>query len=79
MQNHSTVFVGLDVHKKSISVAVIPANSTKVEESWQITNQKRAVVQLAKKLRSYGDRKVEACYEADPCGYPYTMSRIFSA
>jgi len=68
-EHSNTVFVGLDVHKASINVAVIPADSRRVTETWQIANQKRAVARLAKKLKGYGADTIEACYEAGPCGY----------
>lgn len=67
--NTSTFFVGLDVHKKSINVAVIPAESSKIRESWQVANEPRSVRRMVKKLRKLGDGEILSCYEAGSCGY----------
>jgi transposase len=65
----NTVYVGLDVHKASIHVAVIPAGARRVTEHWELANQKRAIARLVKKLKGYGAARVVSCYEAGPCGY----------
>jgi transposase len=62
----NTTFVGMDVHKGSIFVALLRPGSQTVEE-WQLENKAVAVARLAKKLKGFGD--VMACYEAGACGF----------
>jgi len=69
MQEGNTIYVGLDVHKKSIYVSVVATDSAKVVEAWQIANEKRAVGRMVKKLRKLGNGPIMSCYEAGPCGY----------
>lgn len=61
-------YVGLDVHKDSIAVAVAYAGR-EAPESWgTITNTKKAVTKLVDRL--YLEKKTFLlCYEAGPCGY----------
>lgn len=66
-------YVGLDVHKDSIAVAVAYAGR-EAPESWgTIPNTKKAISKLVDRLYS----KKEAfllCYEAGPCGYTLYQS-----
>jgi transposase len=63
-----TAYVGLDVHKESISVAaLLPGNSEPVQ--WKQRNSATAGRSLARKLKRLGAREVLCCYEAGPCGY----------
>ena len=61
-------YVGLDVHKDSIAVAVAYAGR-EAPESWgTIPNTKKAVTKLVDRL--YLEKKTFLlCYEAGPCGY----------
>ncbi len=62
-------FVGLDVHKKSISVAI--AEDGLREEArflGLVPNTAGALTKLAGKLEKKG-RRLRFCYEAGPCGY----------
>lgn len=61
-------FVGMDVHKASINVAVLtPGEAQPIE--WKLDNRATAVTRLAKKLKKdYGD-EVACCYEAGPTGF----------
>jgi transposase len=61
-----TTFVGLDVHKDTISVAVIHNNSNEAESFGTIPNTPDAIKSLVKKLGTNG---TYYCYEAGPCGY----------
>jgi transposase len=61
-------WVGLDAHKKSISVAVLVPGKKDLQE-WQTENEPRAVRRLARQLVREGKGEVRCCYEAGPCGY----------
>lgn len=61
-------YVGLDVHKDSIAVAVAYAGR-EAPESWgTIPNTKKAVAKLVDRLYSEKETFL-LCYEAGPCGY----------
>jgi transposase len=63
-----TTFVGLDVHKLSISVAVLlPGHDTPIE--WRIVNEPQAIRRMLKRVAELGPDDVRYCYEAGPCGY----------
>lgn len=64
----NTRYVGLDVHKDSISVAVAePGRDGEVRYHGVIANSEPAVRKLLKKLGSV--ETLRFCYEAGPCGY----------
>lgn len=61
-------FVGLDVHKESIVVAMLkPGERGAIE--WRVKNTVAEVRKLGRKLLRESGRQVKACYEAGPCGY----------
>jgi len=60
-------FVGLDVHKETIAVAVAKAGREPAESLGMIANDPDAVVRLVHKLGPVDDALW--CYEAGPCGY----------
>jgi len=63
------LFVGLDVHKRNISVGVAEEGRTgEVRFLGDIENSPIAINGLLKKLAKQ-DRQIEFCYEAGPCGY----------
>jgi transposase len=62
-----TIFVGLDVHKESIAVAVAPAGTARPEFWGTIPATEAAVAALLRKLQPLD--RVQCCYEAGPCGY----------
>jgi transposase len=64
-----TRFVGLDVHKDQISVAVAESGrGGAVEYLGQITNDPAAISKLCTRLARPG-ATLSFCYEAGPCGY----------
>lgn len=65
----ATTFIGLDVHKETIAVALAEAGQRgTVREYGKIAHTPAAVTALAAKLARTG-RTLQFCYEAGPCGY----------
>lgn len=64
---YSTTVVGLDVHKATIAVAVLPPAADRVTEALVIENRPQAVERLVRRLSAKSP--VEFVYEAGPCGY----------
>jgi transposase len=63
------IYVGLDVHKDTIAVALADGSKRdEVREYGQIANTPSATKTLVGKL-SHGGRELRFCYEAGPCGY----------
>ena len=64
-----TTFIGLDVHKASISVAVAQgARGGEIRHLGSVPNRPDHIRKLAEKLASAG-AQLHFCYEAGPCGY----------
>ncbi|HUM16716.1 MAG TPA: IS110 family transposase, partial [Candidatus Nitrosotalea sp.] len=61
-------FVGLDVHKEAINVAMLQPGETRPVE-WQASNDPAAVRRLVRKLQRSAVGELRLCYEAGPCGY----------
>src|SRR2546427_10582034 len=61
-------WVGLDAHKKSISVAMLRPEGRQGLE-WEVPHEPAAVKRLARKLEREAPGEVRCCYEAGPCGY----------
>src|SRR5450432_2334686 len=65
----SMTYVGLDVHKDTIAVAIAEAGvRCDVREYGKVANTPAAVKALATKLSRVGSA-LRFCYEAGPCGY----------
>jgi transposase len=65
----SITYVGLDVHKDTIAVALAEAGAHKdVREYGKVANTATALNALAAKLSRAGS-ELRFCYEAGPCGY----------
>ncbi len=63
----TTIWVGLDVHKDTISVAVFEGTSSEGRPVVSIPNQPAHIRKVFAKLVKQGE--VRACYEAGSCGY----------
>jgi transposase len=68
MRNDTTLFVGLDVHKDSITVACVGSQPTDpVIDVGTIGTQQYAIDRVIKKLSGRG--RLRVVYEAGPCGF----------
>lgn len=68
MSEDLTTYVGLDVHKDTIQVAVlVPGRSDVVE--WTEGHNAESIRRLARRLLREAPESVECCYEAGPTGY----------
>ena len=66
----STRFVGMDVHKDTIVVAVTATGDVgKATAYGTFPNTAASLERLVKRLRQAGDGPIKFCYEAGPCGY----------
>jgi transposase len=66
----ATRFVGMDVHKDTIVVAVTATGETgKATAYGTLPNTAASLERLVKRLRQAGDGPIRFCYEAGPCGY----------
>ena len=62
-------FIGLDVHKESVSVSIAPSNSTEVRHYGTIGGALADMDKLIQRLSLPGV-ELRFCYEAGPTGYP---------
>ncbi|WP_231959710.1 IS110 family transposase [Thalassospira indica] len=63
-------YVGLDVHKETIAIAVARPGRGEPEYRGEIANTPKAVEKLIQRLSEEADGGiVQFCYEAGPCGY----------
>ena len=63
-------YIGLDVHKESIAVAVARAGREAPESRGEIANKPKTVAKLVERLNQEFEGEVLLfCYEAGPCGY----------
>lgn len=61
-------FVGMDVHKSTINVAVLEAGKPEPIE-WVVENRATVVAKLGQRLKKDYGKEVTCCYEAGPCGF----------
>lgn len=66
MNKSSTAFVGMDVHKDSIEIAI--ADEGEVRRYGQVGGDASSVDRVVRKLRS-AHRDMVFVYEAGPCGF----------
>jgi len=64
---HNIRFVGLDVHKATIAVAVARMGWGEPEDFGTVVNRPEAVRKLVRRLGE--PEELVLCYEAGPCGY----------
>jgi transposase len=65
-----TRFIGMDVHKDTIVVAITAAgDSGKAIPYGTYPNSAAALEKLIRRLRQAGNGALKFCYEAGPCGY----------
>ena len=60
------VYVGMDVHKDTIAVAVAQAGREAPAYCGEIANRQSVIGKLA---QTHGGELMLFCYEAGPCGY----------
>jgi transposase len=66
----ATRFIGMDVHKDTIAVAVTATGEVgKATPYGTFPNTAVALEKLVKRLRQAGSGPLKFCYEAGPCGY----------
>ncbi len=64
-------FLGLDVHKESVSVSIAPSDSAEVRHYGQIGGTLDDLDRLVKRLQAaHPAVELRFCYEAGPTGYP---------
>lgn len=66
--NQGTTFAGLDVHKRSISVAVRSPGTRGVQEE-RLPNERAAVARWARRWKRASGGRLVCAYEAGACGY----------
>lgn len=69
------LYVGMDVHKDSVMVAVLPAGAKEPTEVERVPNEPRRLQRLFARLAKAG--AVRACYEASGAGY--ALHRLLTA
>lgn len=63
------IYVGMDVHKDSIEIALAQADGGEVRRFGRIGGDRRALAGAVRKLESAHGKALVFVYEAGPCGY----------
>jgi transposase len=61
------LYVGLDVHKETVMIAVLPAGADKCTRVDRVPNEPKALRRYFERLAEQGE--IRACYEASGAGY----------
>lgn len=63
-------YIGLDVHKETIAIAVARAGRDAPESWGEVANRPKSVAKLVERLnQEFNGEVLLVCYEAGPCGY----------
>ena len=63
-------YIGLDVHKDTIAVAIADVGRDEPRYRGEIANTPKAIAKVVEELnKAYGGELLLFCYEAGPCGY----------
>ena len=69
-QESYAAYLGLDVHSKTIAVAIAYKGRGKPVSRAEIANTPKAIRKLVTQLmQEFGGEIILFCYEAGPCGY----------
>ena len=67
MSSHRILYVGLDVHKETVVIAVLPAGAEKPTRVDRVPNDPKVLGRYFARLAEEGE--IRACYEASGAGY----------
>lgn len=63
----SIIYLGMDVHKDTVMVSVLPADAAEPQRPRRLPNDARRLQRFFERLAK--DGRIHACYEAGPAGY----------
>ncbi len=67
---HYPAYIGLDVHKDTIAIAVAETGREAPQSRGEIANKRGRIAKMVERLeRQYDGQILLFCYEAGPCGY----------
>ncbi|MGD2154925.1 MAG: transposase [Gemmatimonadales bacterium] len=67
MSNSSQLYVGMDVHKDSVMMAVLPEHAVEATTVERVPNEPRKLLRFLERPSRQGELRV--CYEASGAGY----------